>query len=397
MHPGVSAEQRATAHVRLLGLVHFTNDTYSCILTALLPVLLPTLGLTIGAAGMLTALSQVVSAVVQPVIGYVSDRHRLHWPIGIGLMLSAVGGSVVGLAPGFVVLAICVVVASVGSSLFHPVAAATVARLAPPDGRGRWMGLYETAGWGGTVVGPLLIGLTVEWTGPAWIWPAMLPALALAIFMLRWAPASADGPSRMAAHHTESAPASSQVAGRSRLRFLGLFTTVGSVRAWVYYVAALLLPLLGHEVGLGGGGAAQVLTVFLAAGVLGSLIGGAASDRLGARWIFAGSLALTIPIGLLLALAQPNGLGLFAVAATSGLLLTGSYTALTVAGQEHLPDDAGMVTGLNVGLTSGIGGLAVVPLAALADDLGIRAALALALIVGPVLAAGIWLLAGRRR
>src|SRR3954452_9409303 len=67
------ADGHPRAQVGLLGLIHFTNDTYTCILTALLPVLLPTLGLTIGAAGALTALSQLVSAVVQPVVGYVSD------------------------------------------------------------------------------------------------------------------------------------------------------------------------------------------------------------------------------------------------------------------------------------------------------------------------------------
>jgi FSR family fosmidomycin resistance protein-like MFS transporter len=136
-----------------------------------------------------------------------------------------------------------------------------------------------------------------------------------------------------------------------------------------------------------------VLTVFLAAGVLGSLACGTASDRLGARWIIAGALLLAIPIGLGLGLGQPSGPMLFVVAAASGFLLTGAYTGLTLAGQQRLPDNAGMVTGLNVGLTSGIGGLAVVPLASLADDIGIRMAISLALTIGPLLAIAIWLLA----
>jgi FSR family fosmidomycin resistance protein-like MFS transporter len=389
-------DRHPKAHVGLLGLVHFTNDTYSCILTALLPVLLPTLGLTIGAAGALTALSQLVSAVVQPVVGYLSDRHRLRWPIWAGLALTAIGSSVVGLVPTFSILALCVVVAGIGTSLFHPVAAATVGRLAPSDRRGRWMGLYETAGWGGTVVGPLAIGLTVDRIGPAGIWPAALPALVLALIAIRLMPKAPAFASDAAVQPDESAPAAGPATGQSRLRFLGLFTTVGSLRAWVYYVAALLLPLLGHEIGLGPSGAAQVLTVYLAAGVLGSLACGTASDRLEARWIIAGALVLTVPTGLGLWLLPPNGPGLFVLAASTGFLLTGAYTGLTVAGQQRLPGDAGMVTGLNVGLTSGIGGLAVVPLASLADDIGIRAALSLALIVGPLLAAAIWLVANRR-
>ncbi len=386
---GRTTDRAAAARVGLLGLVHFGNDAYACVLTALLPVLLPALGLTIGAGGVLTALYQVVSAILQPIIGYVSDRRRLHWPIWAGLMLTTVGGSFVGLAPSFTILALCVVVASVGTSLLHPVAAATVGRLAPPAARGRWMGLYETAGWAGTVVGPLAVGLTVERFGPGGIWPAVLPALALALVMIRLTPRLPD------AATGSGAAAPGTVDGRSRLGFLGLFTTVGSLRSWVYCATALFLPLLGSEIGLGASGSAHLLTVFLAAGALGSLASGAASDRLGPRWVIAGALTLTIPLGAGLLIVTPGGIGLFALAATTGFLLTGVYTGLTVAGQQRLPGDAGMVTGLNVGLTSGIGGLAVVPLAALADDIGLRTALALALTVGPLLALAVWLLAGR--
>jgi FSR family fosmidomycin resistance protein-like MFS transporter len=303
-------------------------------------------------------------------------------------------------------LALCVVVTSLGSSLFHPVAAAAVGGLAPQVRRGRWMGLFETAGWAGTVVGPLVVGFTVERLGPGGIWPAAVPAVLLALLLVRLTPQRpAAPPALAAARPTDPTTATDRPAGttppsksatHSQRQFLALFTTVGSLRAWVYYATALMLPLLGSEVGLGPGGAAQLVTVFLAAGVLGSLVGGAASDRVGARWIIAGTLVLTVPVGLTVALVEPAGPSLFALAAASGFLLTGANTGLTLAGQQQLPDDAGMVTGLNVGLTSGIGGLAVVPLASLADDVGLRIALASALTAGPLLALAVWLLAGRR-
>lgn len=392
-HDNVRARHRAATRVGLLGLVHFVNDAYSCVLTALLPAVLPALGLTIGAGGVLTATYQLVSAVLQPVVGHLSDRRGMGWPIWVGLGLTALGSSVVGLAPTFPVLIACAAVASVGTSLFHPVAAATVGRLAPDEGRGRWMGLYETVGWAGTVVGPLVIGLTVGWAGPAGTWPIVLPALVLVLALTRLAPS----PTATVAPSTPVAETAPARAGRPTrlLAFLGVFTLVGSLRAWTYSAAALFLPLLGSEVGLGASGAAHLLTVFLAAGALGSLACGSASDRLGARRVVAGALALAVPLGLGMILVEPRGLGLFAFAATTGFLLTGAYTGLTVAGQRRLPDNTGMVTGLNVGLTTGLGGLAVIPLAALADDVGLRTALAGALILGPLLALVIWLPAGR--
>jgi FSR family fosmidomycin resistance protein-like MFS transporter len=195
---------------------------------------------------------------------------------------------------------------------------------------------------------------------------------------------------------TATATTTTHAGQRQRLlAFLGVFTLVGSVRAWTYSATTLFLPLLGSEIGLGAGAAAHLLTVFLAAGALGSLACGSASDRLGARRMVAGVLTLTIPLGPGVALIEPGGLALFALAAMSGFLLTGAYTGLTVAGQRQLPDNAGMVTGLNVGLTTGLGGLAVIPLAALADDIGLRTALSVALLLGPLAALAIWLPAGR--
>ena len=151
----------------------------------------------------------------------------------------------------------------------------------------------------------------------------------------------------------------------------------------------LFVPLIGSDLGLDTGQTALMLTVFLAAGVLGSLAGGAAADRFGARRIIVAALALTVPVGLVVALESPNATLLYVVAAGAGFLLTGAYTGLTVAGQQSMPDNAGMVTGLNVGLASGLGGLAVAPLALIAEHVGLRPALAAALIAGPLVALAI--------
>jgi FSR family fosmidomycin resistance protein-like MFS transporter len=45
--------------------------------------------------------------------------------------------------------------------------------------------------------------------------------------------------------------------------------------------------------------------------------------------------------------------------------------ALTVRGQELMPGSVAMVSGLMLGFTVGMGGLAVTPLAALAEQIGL--------------------------
>ena len=58
-------------------------------------------------------------------------------------------------------------------------------------------------------------------------------------------------------------------------------------------------------------------------------------------------------------------------AALVGLTLTGSMVALTVRGQELMPGSVAMVSGLMLGFAVGMGGLAVTPLAALAEVIGL--------------------------
>src|SRR3712207_5905581 len=55
------------------------------------------------------------------------------------------------------------------------------------------------------------------------------------------------------------------------------------------------------------------------------------------------------------------------------LFRSGSTVALTVRGQELMPGSVAMVSGLMLGFTVGMGGLAVTPLAALAEQIGLGA------------------------
>jgi FSR family fosmidomycin resistance protein-like MFS transporter len=338
------------------------------------------MGLTVGAGGILVAAHQVVSALLQPLIGHVADHRRLRWPIWLGVALSGLGAGLFGVVPNFWTLAAVVVLAGVGTALFHPVSAASVGALAPPAARGRWMGLYETTGWAGTVAGPLAVGFVIQRDGPGATWLIAIPALVGAALLV-WA-----APARPAITR-QSTPGRGAV--KAHMGFLGAYLGVATIRTWSYGSAMLFVPLIGGDLGLHAGQTALMLTVLLAAGVLGSLAGGAAADRFGARRIIAAALVLTVPFGLVVALEGPNSMLLYVVAAGTGFLLTGAYTALTVAGQQSMPNNAGMVTGLNVGLASGLGGLAVAPLALIAEHVGLRSALAAALIAGPLVALAI--------
>src|SRR4051794_9967228 len=70
--PHEGAGPHAGRSVGVLGAGHFTNDIYASVLPAMLPVVLPALGLTVGSGGILVAAYQIVSAILQPLIGHVA-------------------------------------------------------------------------------------------------------------------------------------------------------------------------------------------------------------------------------------------------------------------------------------------------------------------------------------
>jgi FSR family fosmidomycin resistance protein-like MFS transporter len=70
------------------------------------------------------------------------------------------------------------------------------------------------------------------------------------------------------------------------------------------------------------------------------------------------------------------------LAAASGFLLNGSFVVLTIRGQESLPSSVGMMSGIMLGLSVGLGGLAVTPLALLAEQVGLPNATAVAACLG---------------
>lgn len=371
------SRRRRLGSVGILALAHAVNDSYAYVLQALLPAVIPALGLTLGLAGGLVALYQLTSSVVQPLLGHLADRSRVRWPAWAGVAASGIAAGSLGLAPQWTVLAGLLLLGGLGTALFHPVSAAMVGAAAPPASRGRWMGLYVTAGSFGTAFGPLAVGPLLERSGPAGTWPIMLPGLLVALLVLVLAPPR-RGPAR-------GAPALGAIL-RTYGRVLASLVVIVALRAWATTALITFIPLLGRMRGLSLAEAAHALTIYLLSGAAGGLIGGFLADRLGRDRVLVGALLLSAPFGVFLALTDQAGLSFLAAASVCGFLLNGSYVVLVIRGQESVPGSAGMVNGILLGFSVGLGGLAVAPLALLSERTGVPVAAALAALLGALAA-----------
>jgi MFS transporter, FSR family, fosmidomycin resistance protein len=136
------------------------------------------------------------------------------------------------------------------------------------------------------------------------------------------------------------------------------------------------------------------LTVMLASGAVGTLIGGRLADRFGRRVVLRTSMAVLTPLMVVL-LVGGVGVAIGALALI-GAATIATFSVTVVMGQEYLPSRLGIASGVTLGLAIGFGGLGAAVLGQVADAYGLRAALEVAAVLPlPALALAMALPEGR--
>ena len=349
--------------VGVMALAHLTNDSYAYMLPALLPLLLGKLGIGLGIAALLVTLYQASSSFTQPFFGHLSDGgRRTRWMAWTGVGLSGIAAAGLGLAPNIAAVAIALLAGGLGTALYHPVSAALVAGSVPRRSRGRWMSVYISAGNFGLPIGPFVIGLILATIGLGGTWLIAIPAIVLATLVWRLGP-------RMPVRAGPAIPLRAVLAA-NRPMLVGL-VSVSATRSWASALVSSFLPLYAVSLGASVVDSSRLLTLFLLSGAIGGLFGGWTADRLGRDRVISMSLLSAASFCLLLAAQGSVGAVFVAATAVSGMFLNGSFVVLAVRGQESMPGSLGMVSGLMLGLSIGLGGLAVAPMGLLAERAGI--------------------------
>src|SRR5207248_7334113 len=121
------------------------------------------------------------------------------------------------------------------TAIFHPVSAAMAGASAPAASRGRWLGIYVTAGSFGLAFGPKMIDGFVRDGQVAMAWPVMVPGLVTAAIVLRLAPR---------VHRGSKGSPSLRETVRQHGRVLSVLVLVAGLRAWAGAAIVTFIPLL---------------------------------------------------------------------------------------------------------------------------------------------------------
>lgn len=359
-----------------LSVGHAATDLAQGAIPALLVFLVPKLDLSYTLAAAVVLVAAFSSSIIQPFFGHWSDRRGAMWLLPGGVALAGVGIALAAVAPSYPLLLLAVFVCGVGVAAFHP-EGAKFASYVSGTRRASGMAVFSVGGNVGFGLGPILGSSLVVAFGLRGGLLLALPGLAVAGLLL------AEG--RYLGRFVPSAGrAGLSFPQRDRPRAFAVLQGVVGLRSIAHYGLFTFVPLWEVENGASKAAGTRLLSLFLLAGAVGTLIGGPVADRFGRRAVIV--VTHTVAAPLIVAYVLAGGIAGDVALVLAGAAIISTFGVTTVLSQEFLPSRIATASGLSVGLAIGLGGIFAISLGAVADSINLRTAV-LATAAGPALGA----------
>ncbi len=374
MKVGGSTAQSQTTMLVLwsLSLCHMLNDTIQSLLPALYPVLQANYALTFTQIGILHFTFQATASLLQPAVGFATDRRPYFRLLTIGMGASLVGLVILAFAHSYYVLLLAAACVGIGSSIFHP-DASRVARAASGGRYGFAQSVFQVGGNTGTALGPLLAAYIVLPLGqPSVLWFSAIALLGMIVLWHVGSWARAKHLERLAAAAKAGpAPIAAARLPRNRVVFaiVILALLVFSKQLYTVSLSSYYTFYLIETFDVSIRDSQLLLFLFLAAAAAGTFLGGPIGDRFGRKAVMWFSILGVLPFTLLL----PH-VDLFWTAVLSviiGFVISSAFSAIVVFAQELVPGRVGLIAGIFFGFAFGMGGIGAAVLGAIADARGI--------------------------
>ena len=362
-------QKTAFSVLAAISFCHFLNDVVQSLVPAIYPLLKSSFHLDFGQIGFITFTFQLTASLLQPLIGFYTDRRPMPYSLVAGMSFTLVGLVTLSMAPTYQTLLFAAALVGVGSAVFHP-ESSRVARLASGGQHGLAQSVFQVGGNAGSAAGPLLAAFIVLPHGQRSLaWFSLIALLAIVILanVGHWSkknrpPVRARRSDGVQQHRLTRVKVAAAIAVLLSLIFSKYFYLVSLTNYYTFY--------LMHKFGLTAQTAQLYLFVFLGSVAAGTIIGGPVGDRLGRRPVIWWSILGIFPFTLLLPYANLFWTTILTV--FIGVTLASAFSAILVYAQELMPGRVGMVSGLFFGFAFGMAGIGAAVLGELADHTSIE-------------------------
>ncbi len=312
------------------------------------PVLLAYLGLSETNIAIISTIYIWVSALTQPFFGWWTDRFGPRWFAALGVLWMTIFYSAALLLPGNAGL-LCLVIAALGSSSYHPVGTVQAALRGHDLMKERETtatSIFFMAGQIGHFVGPILTGLFLAWKGVPLL--LIFPLVSLPVFF------------SLAYQLRANVPHPQYEKSKSYLKvgagFIVVLAVVATFQSWVQSNMVNLMPKYFKDMGLAATTYGNMTGLFMGGSALGNVIGGTLADRHPKRFVASSALFLAaIPIFIISKIGWSNWL--YLLVPLAGALTGAVHSIMVVLAVRIIPGGMALVSGLALGFIFSSGAL----------------------------------------
>ena len=374
-----------------IGGCHLLNDSLQAVIPAMFPILEADLGLTFTQLGLIAFVLNMVASVLQPVVGFISDKKPMPYALPLGMTSSFFGIAGLAFAPEYWMILVSVIFLGLGSAVFHP-EGSRVSYMAAGSKRGLSQSIYQVGGNSGQALAPLISAFILVPLGQ--IGAALfLFVAALGIFILSkisiWYKQQLEKEKLQKVKKVllSSLPemTKKQVGMALALLMIIIFARSFYVTNMTSFYIFHLIESYGLTIQQG----QLYVFLFLGVGAAGTFFGGPMADKIGRKNVILLSIIVPIPLAALLPYLPLYAVLIFL--ALIGFFIMLSFSVTVVYAQELVPSKIGTMAGLTVGLAFGMGAIGAVVIGILMDAIGVYETMIVVSFLPIIGMVGLWL------
>lgn len=352
-----------------ISFAHLLNDLIQAIIPSVYPILKQKYQLSFSQIGLITFAFQLSASILQPFVGYYTDKYPKPFSQVYGMLFSLSGIVTLSFANTFYWILLSVVLIGIGSSIFHP-ESARISNMASGGKRGLAQSIFQVGGNFGTALGPLLVALiVVPNTQKHILWFVIAAVMALGIIskIAFWYRDHLVYKKNKPAvfidfHYLSKSKVKWGIAILLIVIFSKFFYTASLSSYYTFYII--------DKFGLSIKQAQYHMFIYLIAYALGTILGGPLGDKIGRKHVIWLSVFGAAPFALLLPYANLFWTDVLMI--IIGIIMSSAFPAILVYAQELVPKKLGMISGLFYGFAFGMGALGSALLGKLADYTSIQ-------------------------
>lgn len=344
---------------------HFTNDFYMNLIPPILFAFSSSMGLTLTQQSMIAFTIIIGGSLLQPIIGYFLDKIGKSVYLIIGIVWISFMMSITGLITNYYLLIVIVGVASIASSIYHPLGSSIAINLSRGS-RGKSLSVFMTIGVFAFTFTPMITIPIVSKFGLQYLTFLMIPGFLVAYFLKF---AKIDKIKHRVTNDRKNEKIEKNKISKNKVKYLSLLVCMSVIKV----VLVRMMIVFGVQImvmkGIGIIPAGIILSAFMFLSSVSILSGGYLSDKFGERRIMVifsillfGIYTITIfshgPLFII-------GIILF------GYTINGASTANITMTHNILPENVNLGTGLIMGLSSTIAGVLILVFGKFADIYGL--------------------------